>query len=139
MAIQHRLPVRFYLHWYLKVYIFLLIKIFYRVLDFDSVISSHMVNILFAFGVVGNDYGFCGSNQGRKISEVMTAYSSVAQIGYIYMGIGLGTTAGVVAALFHIISHGAMKSLLFISISGLTEVSDGRSDLSFVERRGTAQ
>ena len=58
----------------------------------------------------------------------MTAYSSVAQIGYIYMGLGLGTTAGVVAAVFHIISHGVMKSLLFLSISGLTEVSDGRSD-----------
>ena len=64
----------------------------------------------------------------------MTAYSSVAQIGYIYMGLGLGTTAGVVAALFHIISHGAMKSLLFISISGLTEVSDGRSDYLFFLR-----
>ena len=44
------------------------------------------------------------------------------------MGLGLGTTAGVVAAVFHIISHGVMKSLLFLSISGLTEVSDGRSD-----------
>ena len=30
----------------------------------------------------------------------MIAYSSVAQIGYIYMGIGLGTQAGMVAAVF---------------------------------------
>ena len=94
-----------------KGYIFLLIKIFYRVLDFDSVISSHMVNILFAFGVVGMIMGSVAAIKEQNIRR-MTAYSS----------------AGVVAALFHIISHGAMKSLLFISISGLTEVSDGRSD-----------
>ena len=37
----------------------------------------------------------------------MIAYSSVAQIGYIYMGFGLGTTAGVLASVFHIISHAA--------------------------------
>ena len=79
-----------------KGYIFLLIKIFYRVLDFDSVISSHMVNILFAFGVVGMIMGSVAAIKEKNIRR-MTAYSSVAQIGYIYMGIGLGTTAGVVA------------------------------------------
>ena len=110
-----------------KGYIFLLIKIFYRVLGFDSIISSHMVNILFAFGVIGMIMGSVAAIKERNIRR-MTAYSSVAQIGYIYMGLGLGTTAGVVAAVFHIISHGVMKSLLFLSISGLTEVSDGRSD-----------
>ena len=86
-----------------------------------------MVNILFAFGVIGMIMGSVAAIKERNIRR-MTAYSSVAQIGYIYMGLGLGTTAGVVAAVFHIISHGVMKSLLFLSISGLTEVSDGRSD-----------
>ena len=95
-----------------KGYIFLLIKIFYRVLGFDSIISSHMVNILFAFGVIGMIMGSVAAIKERNIRR-MTAYSSVAQIGYIYMGLGLGTTAGVVAAVFHIISHGVMKSLLF--------------------------
>lgn len=82
-----------------KGYIFLLIKIFYRVLDFDSIISSHMVNILFAFGVIGMIMGSVAAIKEQNIRR-MTAYSSVAQIGYIYMGIGLGTTAGVVAHCF---------------------------------------
>ncbi|MGN0203896.1 MAG: complex I subunit 5 family protein [Coprococcus sp.] len=118
-----------------KGYIFLLIKIFYRVLDFDSIISSHMVNILFVFGLVGMIMGSVAAIKENNIRR-MTAYSSVAQIGYIYMGIGLGTTAGIVAALFHVISHGAMKSLLFISISGLTEVSDGHSDFKSLKGAG---
>ena len=55
----------------------------------------------------------------------MIAFSSVAQIGYIYMGIGLDTEAGMFAALFHMVSHAASKSMLFISARGLSEVSEG--------------
>lgn len=53
----------------------------------------------------------------------MIAYSSVAQIGYIYMGFGLGTELGVLASVFHIICHAATKAILFLSASSLTEVS----------------
>jgi multicomponent Na+:H+ antiporter subunit D len=55
----------------------------------------------------------------------MIAFSSVAQIGYIYMGFGLGTEAGMVASIFHIFVHGATKALLFVSAIGLTDVSGG--------------
>ena len=58
----------------------------------------------------------------------MIAFSSVAQIGYIYMGIGLGTQAGMIAAIFHIFTHSATKALLFISAVGLYEVSGNRTD-----------
>lgn len=118
-----------------KGYIFLMIKIFFRVLAFDSVISFHMVNIIYVFGLVGMIMGSIAAIKENNIRR-MTAFSSVAQIGYIYMGIGMGTTAGVVAALFHMISHGAMKSLLFISISGLTEVSDDKLDFQSLKGAG---
>ena len=55
----------------------------------------------------------------------MIAYSSVAQIGYIYMGIGLGVEQGYVAAVYHILHHAATKALLFISVVGLSNVSGG--------------
>ena len=66
----------------------------------------------------------------------MIAFSSVAQIGYIYMGLGLGTEMGVIAAVFHILAHGATKSLLFVSAIGLTDVSGGSR--SFFELTGSA-
>ena len=56
-----------------------------------------------------------GENSIRR----MIAYSSVAQIGYIYMGFGLGTELGVLASVFHIICHAATKALLFLSASSL--------------------
>lgn len=60
----------------------------------------------------------------------MIAFSSVAQIGYIYMGFGMGTQMGMVASVYHILSHAATKSLLFIAAIGLTDVSGGSRKLS---------
>ena len=53
----------------------------------------------------------------------MVSFSSVSQIGYIFMGIGMGSEAGMVAAVFHILVHGMAKSMLFLSTSGLVQVS----------------
>ena len=110
-----------------KGYVFLLIKIFYRVLGYEHVIASRIVDLLFVFGIIGMIMGSV-SAISEKDTRRMIAYSSVAQIGYIYMGIGLGTSAGMVAAVFHIFTHAATKALLFISSVGLYEVSDGRYD-----------
>lgn len=117
-----------------KGYIFLLIKVFYRVLGYGTVIGSGVTNLLFVFGLFGM---LIGSVRAIRETDTrrMIAYSSVAQIGYIYMGIGLGTQAGMVAALFHILTHAATKSLLFISAVGLYEVSDGKTD--YVSLRGS--
>lgn len=45
----------------------------------------------------------------------MLAFSSVSQIGYIIIGIGLATPLGVTAGIYHLINHVAFKSLLFLS------------------------
>ncbi len=105
-----------------KGYIFLLIKIYYRVIGIDIVVSSKVINIIFVFGVIGIIMGSVSAIREKSIRKII-AFSSVAQIGYIYLGIGLGTKAGIIAALFHILSHGATKSLLFISSSEFTEGS----------------
>lgn len=110
-----------------KGYIFLLVKLMVRVLPQGYQAGAHMNNALFVLGIIGMLWGSVDAISENNISR-MTSFSSVAQIGYIYMGLGLGTEAGTVAALFHIISHGAMKALLFISISGLRDVSGGKAD-----------
>jgi multicomponent Na+:H+ antiporter subunit D len=107
-----------------KGYIFLLIKIFYRVVGFDIIVDSKVMNILFVFGLMGMIMGSVNAILENDIRR-MIAFSSVAQIGYIYMGFGLGTKFAIVASVFHILSHASTKSLLFISASGLTDASGG--------------
>jgi multicomponent Na+:H+ antiporter subunit D len=46
----------------------------------------------------------------------MLAYSSVAQIGYMLLGVGLATAAGLTSALSHLFNHALMKGALFLSL-----------------------
>jgi len=110
-----------------KGYIFLLVKIFYRVIGFDIVRDSKIINVLFVFGVIGMIMGSISAIKESNIRR-MIAYSSVAQIGYIYMGFGFGTELGMIASLYHIISHAATKSLLFVAASGITDASGDSTD-----------
>lgn len=107
-----------------KGYLFLLIKIIYRVIGFEVFHDSKIINVLFVFGLMGMIFGSLSAIKENDIRR-MISFSSVAQIGYIYMGIGLGTEAGMAAAVFHILSHAATKSMLFIGAIGLTDVSGG--------------
>ncbi len=107
-----------------KGYIFLLIKIIYRVIGFEAFAQSKIIDVLFVFGVLGMIFGSVSAIRENDIRR-MIAFSSVAQIGYIYMGMGLGTQIGMTASVFHILSHAATKSLLFIAAIGLTDVSRG--------------
>ena len=111
-----------------KGYIFLLLKIFYRVIGFEVIRDSKVIHVLFVFGIAGMIIGSIDAIRENSIRR-MIAYSSVAQIGYIYMGFGLGTELGVLASVFHIICHAATKALLFLSASSLTEVLKMRLSL----------
>jgi len=108
-----------------KGYIFLLIKIFYRVVGTDFFMQSKVANVLFVFGIIGMLMGSLSAIREEQITR-MIAYSSVAQIGYIYMGIGLATREGMVASIYHVISHAATKSLLFVAASGIVAASGGK-------------
>lgn len=46
----------------------------------------------------------------------MLAYSSVAQVGYILLGVGLMTEIGVAGGLSHIFNHALIKCCLFLAI-----------------------
>lgn len=111
-----------------KGYIFLLFKIIYRVIGFDAFRSSKIIDVLFVFGLMGMVFGSLSAIKENDVRR-MIAFSSIAQIGYIYMGIGLGTQVGMVASVFHVLSHAATKSLLFIAAIGLTDVSGGSRKL----------
>lgn len=118
-----------------KGYIFLLIKIVYRVIGFDVVKDSQLLNVVFVFAGLGIIFGSISAMQEEDIRR-MVSYSSVAQIGYIYLGISLGTKEGMVAAVFQILAHAATKSMLFISAIGLTDASN--TSRKFTDLTGAA-
>jgi multicomponent Na+:H+ antiporter subunit D len=50
----------------------------------------------------------------------MFAYSSVAQIGYITLGVSLANEAGLTASIVHLLNHGVTKGAIFLLIGGIT-------------------
>ncbi len=46
----------------------------------------------------------------------LLAYSSVAQLGYMLLGLSMGTAAGLSAGLLHMFNHALMKGALFMAV-----------------------
>ena len=113
----------------------LLITMYVRVFTLDTVRAFHIHDAVFALG-------FCGMILGSVMAirethaKRMLAYSSVAQLGYVFMGIGLGTPAGVAAACFQILAHAFTKPLLFVSVGRLASTVGHDKQLRAL--RGTA-
>jgi len=49
----------------------------------------------------------------------LLAYHSISQMGYILLGIGLGTKLGLAGGLYHIINHAIFKGLLFLGVGAV--------------------
>lgn len=118
-----------------KGYIFLLIKIIFCVFGTEVFYASGIQNLLYVFGISGIIVGSLCAIRENNIFR-MTAYSSAAQIGYIYMGIGVSSTLGVVAALFHILTHAVTKPMLLLSAAQLTDMVGKKS--RFRDMQGAA-
>lgn len=58
----------------------------------------------------------------------MLAYSSVGQIGYIILGVGLATQTGLAAGIVHLFNHGITKAALFV-FAGAIAWRAGTTDL----------
>ncbi len=62
----------------------------------------------------------------------LLAYSSIAQLGYMLLGLSMGSIAGVAAGLLHLFNHALMKGALFMGVGkaslrqGVTNVQDLR-------------
>ena len=55
----------------------------------------------------------------------MLAYSSIAQIGYMLLGIGLLTEGSLTAAITHMFNHGITKATLFLGVGALVYRTGG--------------
>ncbi len=72
------------------------------------------------FGLAGIVVGSVLAIRQRDIKR-MLAYSTVAQLGYIGVGIGLATPLALVGALLHVLNHALMKSALFLVAGGIIQ------------------
>lgn len=104
-----------------KLYIFLLIKVFIRAAGWE-VFARRIQDVLLLYAAAGAVMGSVHAIRQKHLLR-MVAYSSVAQIGCIFLGIALGTEAGMAAAVYYLMAHSAAKSMLFLAANRLREAS----------------
>lgn len=101
-----------------KVPAFAMIKFFIFILGVQHWIVDNALLILGVIGaigmIVGSIYAMAQTDFRR-----MLAYSSIAQLGYVALGIGLGNFYGVTGGFLHILNHIFMKGGLFLIIGAI--------------------
>jgi multicomponent Na+:H+ antiporter subunit D len=102
-----------------KVAIYLLIRFYFSV--FGVAIDLHALPIAEIIIVLSVAAMFIASFVAVFETNLkrMLAYSSVAQIGYITLGIGLANQAGLTGGLVHIVNHALMKAALFLAVGAM--------------------
>jgi multicomponent Na+:H+ antiporter subunit D len=98
-----------------KVAIYLLIRYYYSVfgaaLDLGALpVAEIMIALSLAAMLIASLVAVFEADLKR-----MLAYSSVAQIGYITLGIGLANQDGLTGGLVHIVNHALIKAALFLA------------------------
>jgi multicomponent Na+:H+ antiporter subunit D len=121
-----------------KVAIYLLLRFFFTVFGqaftFERLPISEVLLVLSLAAIFGASAVAIFQNNVKR----MLAYSSVAQIGYITLGIGLATKTGLTGALVHVVNHAIMKTALFLLIGGIAYRLAGMvrlQDLAGIGRR----
>jgi len=60
----------------------------------------------------------------------LLAWHSIGQIGYIVMGITLGTSLSIAGGIFHLFNHAMFKALLFLTVGAVEYRTGGVRDLN---------
>lgn len=98
----------------IKVGIYALIRTVVILYPFYPIISP----LVLVLGIITMVVGVLMMFLQEDIKRFL-AFCSVASIGYIVMGIGLGTYLGMYGGIFHLLNHSIMKALAFLSIGGV--------------------
>ncbi|MFQ5901881.1 MAG: complex I subunit 5 family protein, partial [Thermodesulfobacteriota bacterium] len=90
-----------------------IIRTVVSIIGIEAITGKPVLTLLLAIAFINI---FCGSALAIKQTEIkkMLAYSSIAQIGYVILGIALLTPLGIVGSVVHIFNHAIIKGTLFL-------------------------
>ena len=105
----------------IKIGAYGIIRFIFPILNFDlpainfgEILSSLIVSIGVASMLVGVLLALLQTDVKRLL-----AYHSISQMGYILLGIGMGTELGLAGGLYHLLNHAIFKGLLFLCMGAV--------------------
>ena len=118
--------------------VYAMMRVFFTVVG----LSKELSVVLMALGALSMIVGVILAI-GQSDLKRLLAYSSISQVGYVTLGLGIGAAAllagqpevaslAILGALFHLVNHATFKSLLFLS-AGAIEHGTGTRNLEEME------
>ena len=119
-----------------KGYIICFLKFMYGVFGQNLMIEFNIHRILVLAGMIaiigGSLFALTQDELKRRL-----AYSTVAQVGYLFLGLGLINITGLTGTLFYLASHAVIKTSLFLSAGAMLAASGKKNikDLGGIGRK----
>lgn len=120
-----------------KVAVYMLLRLVFTVFGathlFDSTDVREVLIILALIGMFAGAFVAVFQDDVKR----MLAYSSISQIGYMVLGIGLASMVGLTGGIVHLFNHAAMKGAAFMAVGAMFYVvgSVRLKDLAGVGKR----
>jgi len=94
------------------------------IFNFSSLSSDYLVVV----AGVGAVTAFMAATMALATFDIkrVLAYSTISQIGYMMLALGLGTSGGWFASQFHLMSHALFKALLFLCAGAVIHITGTR-------------
>jgi NADH-quinone oxidoreductase subunit L len=94
----------------------------------SHVLFSHAPTALAAVAAIGCLTAFYSATIGLVQTDIkrVLAYSTVSQLGYMFLALGVGAFA---AGIFHLMTHAFFKALLFLAAGSVIHALHGEQDI----------
>ena len=94
----------------------------------SHILFTHAPTAMYVVAIVGCATAFFAATIGLVQSDIkkVLAYSTVSQLGYMFLGCGVGAFG---AGIFHLMTHAFFKALLFLSAGSVIHAMGGEQDM----------
>ena len=112
-----------------KIGVYTSVRFLYTIFGIDAMfvhVRELLLNLLMVLGIISALFASVMMALQDDCKR-MLAYSTIVNIGFIYMGISMNSVMGLASAIYHLINHAIGKALIFISVGLLVRASRTRN------------
>lgn len=117
-----------------KVAIYVLLRFYFTVFGQDSFTQLPLRPLIILLALSGMFIASFVAIYQTDLKRLF-AFSSVAQVGYIMLGLAIGNEAGLLSAVLHLFNHGIAKGAVFLLL-GIVAYAIGSTQLSHLKGLG---
>jgi len=94
----------------------------------SNLMYTHAPITMTVVAIIGLSTAILAATIALKQNDIkkVLAYSTVSQLGYMFLGLGIGAYTG---AVFHVMTHAFFKALLFLGAGSVIHAMDGEQDI----------